>query len=90
MVPPRRSSRIPALDGVAKGRVESRLNRRTGNERDEYPSSVGRETRWLVETGATAAANGPGSLRTERDVQWVVASRLRRRAPAIEGSADRL
>ena len=27
---------------------------------------VGRETRWLVETGATTAVNGPGSLRTER------------------------
>jgi hypothetical protein len=36
-----------------------------GDERDEYPSSVGREIRWLVETGATTAANGPGSLRTE-------------------------
>jgi hypothetical protein len=39
---------------------------KTGCERDEYPSSVGRETRWLVETGVTTAANGPGSLRTER------------------------
>ena len=39
----------------------------TGCERDEYPSSVGRETRWLVETGATTAGNGPGSLRTERE-----------------------
>jgi hypothetical protein len=38
----------------------------TGIERDEYPSSVGRETRWLVETGTAAAVNGPGSLRTER------------------------
>ena len=38
-----------------------------GCERDEYPSSVGRETRWLVETGTTAAVNGPGSLRTERE-----------------------
>jgi hypothetical protein len=37
-----------------------------GYERDEYPSHVGRETRWLVETGATKAVNGPGSLRTER------------------------
>src|SRR4029079_4451002 len=34
--------------------------------RDEYPSRVGREIRWLVETGAAAAGNGPGSLRTER------------------------
>ena len=42
-------------------------SRRAGNERDEYPSIVGRETRWLVETGATTAGNGPGSLRTERE-----------------------
>jgi hypothetical protein len=41
-------------------------SRRTGCERDEYPSHVGRETRWLVETGAATAVNGPGSLRTER------------------------
>src|SRR5438876_1179000 len=41
-------------------------SRRTGNERDEYPPRVGREIRWLVETGATTAGNGPGSLRTER------------------------
>ena len=39
---------------------------KTGYERDEYPSSVGIETRWLVETGVATAANGPGSLRTER------------------------
>jgi hypothetical protein len=38
-----------------------------GDERDEYPSHVGTETRWLVETGATTAVNGPGSLRTERN-----------------------
>jgi hypothetical protein len=51
---------------------------------------VGRETRWLVETGATRTANGPGSLRTERGVASATdASRLRRRAPAIQGSADR-
>jgi hypothetical protein len=37
-----------------------------GSERDEYPSIVGTEIRWLVETGAAAAGNGPGSLRTER------------------------
>jgi len=27
---------------------------------------AGRETRWLVETGAATTMNGPGSLRTER------------------------
>jgi hypothetical protein len=26
---------------------------------------AGRETRWLVETGAAATVNGPASLRTE-------------------------
>ncbi len=41
-------------------------SRRTGVDRDEYPSRVGTETRWLVETGATTAGDGPGSLRTER------------------------
>jgi hypothetical protein len=41
-------------------------SRRTGCERDEYPSRVGREIRWLVEAGVAAAGNGPGSLRTER------------------------
>jgi hypothetical protein len=63
-----------------------------GDERDEYPSRVGREIRWLVETGATTAGNGPGSLRTERcssaDLAPRDPSRLRRRAPAIQGSAD--
>jgi hypothetical protein len=65
---------------------------KTGDERDEYPSSVGRETRWLVETGVTTAANGPGSLRTEQrgcSEAHRPLSRLRRRAPAIQGSADR-
>src|SRR5207245_8415062 len=71
-------------------------SRRTGCERDEYPSRVGREIRWLVETGAAAAGNGPGSLRTQRRASrddeigpWRDPSRLRRRAPAIQGSADR-
>src|SRR5690242_13800237 len=44
-------------------------SRRAGYERDEYPSSVGRETRWLVETGAASTVNGPGSLRTERQAR---------------------
>ena len=56
---------------------------KTGYERDEYPSSVGRETRWLVETGATAAANGPGSLRTERR------ARRRRGASPVGSGAER-
>src|SRR5262245_17993263 len=58
---------------------------KSGCERDEYPSRVDRETRWLVETGAATAVNGPWSLRTERRTP----SRLRRRAPAIQGRADR-
>jgi hypothetical protein len=40
-----------------------------GGDRDEYPSNVGRETRWLVETGVATAVNGPGSLRTERAIR---------------------
>src|SRR4029079_4222715 len=77
---------MSALDAAAAALPYSRpTSRRTGCERDEYPSSVGTETRWLVETGATAAGNGPGSLRTQRRKL----SRLRRRAPAIQGSADR-
>src|SRR5439155_19873467 len=68
--------------------LDSRPHLNMGNERGEYPSRVGRETRWLVETGAAATANGPGSLRTER-LALRQASRLRRKAPAIPGSADR-
>jgi hypothetical protein len=60
------SVRIPTLDVPRRPDPYSADITKTGYERDEYPSSVGRETRWLVETGATAAANGPGSLRTER------------------------
>src|SRR5262245_43180112 len=52
--------------------------------------SVGRETRWLVETGATTAGNGPGSLRTERSPATVDpvgsgAERQRYRAAPIGG-----
>jgi hypothetical protein len=52
------------------------------------------ETRWLVRTGTATTVNGPGSLRTERGAGAVRAarrtpSRLRRRAPAIAGRADR-
>ena len=65
-------------------------SRRAGCERDEYPSRVGRETRWLVETGAATTGNGPGSLRTEREAatpQTSVGSgaeRQRYRAAPIE------
>jgi hypothetical protein len=37
-----------------------------GIDRDEYPSSAIPETRRLVRAGMAAAANGPGSPRTER------------------------
>ena len=53
----------------------------------------------IVETGTAAAANGPGSPRTERGAaarartkrtrRPRTTSRLRRRAPALAGSADR-
>jgi len=55
-----------ALDANLGTRLDSAPQLNMGCERDEYPSSVGREIRWLVETGATTAGNGPGSLRTER------------------------
>jgi len=55
-----------ALDAFVEARLDSAPQLNTGDERDEYPSGVGREIRWLVETGATAAGNGPGSLRTQR------------------------
>ena len=59
--------RCRTLDALRRSTHTPPTSRRTGCERDEYPSSVGRETRWLVETGATTAGNGPGSLRTERE-----------------------
>jgi hypothetical protein len=37
-----------------------------GSDRDEYPSNAIQETRRLVRAGMAAAANGPGSFRTER------------------------
>jgi len=84
---------LPALDAPRRPTHTPPTSRRAGCERDEYPSSVGRETQWLVETGTAAAANGPGSLRTERHAaigdDRRDPSRLRRRAPAIQGSADR-
>jgi len=38
----------------------------TGIDRDEYPSIAIPETRRSVRAGMAAAANGPGSPRTER------------------------
>ena len=62
----RRDRAGSALDAFRHLATYSADITKTGYERDEYPSSVGRETRWLVETGTAAAVNGPGSLRTER------------------------
>ena len=44
----------------------SRPQLNTGIDRDEYPAIVISETRRLVRAGMAAAANGPGSPRTER------------------------
>ena len=57
----------PRLTPAPQPAILPATSRRAGNERDEYPSHVGTETRWLVETGATTTGNGPGSLRTERN-----------------------
>ena len=57
------TARLTSPNRPARLRRTSRI---AGDDRDEYPSRVGTETRWLVETGTTAAVNGPGSLRTER------------------------
>ncbi len=85
-------------DGVTPPRLTVRAgpthtpptSRTAGCERDEYPSHVEPEIRRLVRAGATPTGNGPGSLRTEREAAAAAgASRLRRRAPAIQGSADR-
>ena len=79
--------RLRALDGLRRRPPILRAtSRRAGCERDEYPSHVDPETRRLVRAGTTTTGNGPGSLRTERGRP---SSRLRRRAPAIQGSADR-
>jgi len=53
----------------------------TGIDRDEYPSSAIKETRRLVRAGMAAAANGPGSPRTEREV-------VNTNAQADEDAAD--
>ena len=92
--PRSRETRKSALDASRDLDPYSADITKTGDERDEYPSSVSRETRWLVETGVATAANGPGSLRTERPTAAATTasrppSRLRRRAPARQGRADR-
>src|SRR6185436_303577 len=93
---PHRQRRLTPAPGAP---ILPATSRRAGCERDEYPSGVGREIRWLVETGATAAANGPGSLRTERRVHGARApnasrvgsgaERQRYRAAPIGGSSAR-
>ncbi len=71
----RRSPRGPALNGVPRPldltpRRRPPHTRRhitnTGLDRDEYPAGAITETRRLVRAGMAAAANGPGSPRTER------------------------
>ena len=42
-----------------------------------------------MRAGTATTVNGPGSLRTQRASRPASVSRLRRRAPAIQGSADR-
>jgi len=71
------------LDDVAPPCDHPASSRRAGCERDEYPSCVGTEIRWLVETGATTAGNGPGSLRTERSAP------RRRGADPVGSGAER-
>ena len=77
------ASGSPRLDSAPTSRIRALIG--TSTRRAPF-----RETRRLVEAGMAAAANGPGSHRTEREAaQPRTTSRLRRRAPAIEGSADR-
>jgi hypothetical protein len=54
------------VDAGERAGLDSADIRHTGDDRDEYPSEAGAENRWLVQTGAATAGNGPGSLRTER------------------------
>jgi hypothetical protein len=62
----------------------------TGDERDEYPSKSIQRSGGRCEPERRRRGNGPGSLRTEHGaVRAADVSRLRRRAPAIRGSADR-
>ena len=85
------SSPPAALDARRTGPPPPRgHHEETGYERDEYPSGVDPEIRRLVRVGTTTTGNGPGSLRTEHGAARAAdVSRLRRRAPAIQGSADR-
>ena len=87
-----RADRRPGLDASAEPRPYSApTSRRTGCERDEYPSHVDPETRWLVRTGTTTTGNGPGSLRTERGGSPPVGSgaeRQRYRAAPIGDGGD--
>ena len=57
------------LDALQTANLDCRDITKNGFDRDEYPAGVGREIRWLVETGATTVGNGPGSLRTETGAQ---------------------
>ena len=57
---------VHALDALRRPASYSRPQLNTGIDRDEYPSSAISETRRLVRAGMAAAANGPGSPRTER------------------------
>ena len=62
----------------------------TGDERDEYPSESIQRSGGRCEPERRRRGNGPGSLRTEHGAARAAdVSRLRRRAPAIQGSADR-
>ena len=55
-----------ALDAPPRWPPYSRPQLNTGIDRDEYLSCAITETRRLVRAGMAAAANGPGSPRTER------------------------
>ena len=85
-----RRRRPAALDARSRSRVQSGSNRIAGCERDEYPS-------WRRQRDPVAGGNrGDGGgewTREPPDRTWSGnghdASRLRRRAPAIQGSADR-
>ena len=54
------------LDASGTAPLDSAPQLNTGIDRDEYPSNAIAETRRQVRAGMAAAANGPGSPRTER------------------------
>ena len=62
----RRVRPLSALDAARRPAPYSGPQLNTGIDRDEYPACVITETRRLVRAGMAAAANGPGSPRTER------------------------